>query len=80
MKRIRKIDGIRVLLMGVVPEYRNRGIDMIFYRMTMANAMAHGIHKAELSWILKSNGPMNRVLKHINASRYKTYCMVEKPL
>lgn len=80
MKRVRRIDRIRVLLMGVVPEYRNRGIDLIFYRKTMINAIAHGIHKAELSWILKSNGPMNQVLKHINAYCYKTYCMVEKSL
>ncbi|HDP93877.1 MAG TPA: hypothetical protein ENN40_00770 [Candidatus Aminicenantes bacterium] len=78
--RIKKIDAIRVLLMGVVPEYRHRGIDLVFYRRTMINAMAHNIHRAELSWILESNGPMNRVLEHINAWVTKSYRIVEMPL
>ncbi|MBN1196178.1 MAG: hypothetical protein JXA62_02115 [Candidatus Aminicenantes bacterium] len=80
LRRIKKIDAIRVLLMGVVPEYRHRGIDLVFYRRTMINAMAHNIHRAELSWILESNGPMNRVLEHINARVTKSYRIVEMPL
>lgn len=78
--RVRHIDAIRVLLMGVVPGYRHRGIDLVFYRRTMVNAMAHGIHQAELSWILESNGPMNSVLEHINARITKSYRIVEMPL
>lgn len=80
MRRVKKIDVIRVALMGVVPEYRQRGIDLVFYNRTMINAMAHGIHRAEMSWILESNGPMNRILKHINADITKTYTILEMPL
>ncbi|MDY0297269.1 MAG: GNAT family N-acetyltransferase [Acidobacteriota bacterium] len=80
LRRVKKIDAIRVLLMGVVPEYRQRGIDLVFYRRTMINAISHNIHKAELSWILESNGPMNSVLQHINARITKSYRIVELPL
>ncbi|MDD8012717.1 MAG: N-acetyltransferase [Acidobacteriota bacterium] len=77
---LKKIDAIRVTLMGVLKEYRQLGIDLAFYRMTAENAYRHGIYKAEMSWILESNEAMNRVLRHINAQVTKTYALYEKPI
>jgi GNAT superfamily N-acetyltransferase len=80
LRNLKKIDSIRVTLMGVLKEYRHLGIDLAFYRMTAENAYRHGIYKAEMSWILESNEPMNRVLRHINAAIIKTYAIYEKKL
>lgn len=80
MVGFRKINRIRVLLMGVVPEFRSKGIDLMFYKRLLENSRKHGYHKAELSWILESNTMMNRVLEHINAVKSKEYGMFEKKL
>ncbi len=76
----RKIDQCRLLIMGVVEEYRSMGIDAIFYAETTKSAMAHGYKQIESSWILESNTMMNRILARLGARRYKTYRIFEKPL
>ena len=39
-----------------------------------------GYRRAELSWILESNVPMQRILEMILCRHYKTYRMYEKTL
>ncbi len=80
LRNLKRIDAIRVTLMGVLKEFRQLGIDLAFYQMTAENAYKHGIYKAEMSWILESNEAMNRVLRHINAAITKTYAIYEKPI
>lgn len=80
LRSLKKIDAIRVTLMGVLKEHRHLGIDLVFYKRTAENAYRLGIYKAEMSWILESNEPMNRVLRHINAEITKRYALYEKPL
>ena len=76
----RKIDGIRTLIMGVVPEYRALGIDAAFYVETARAAFAKGYQRCEMSWILESNDMMNRILDRLGGNIYKTYRIYEKPL
>jgi GNAT superfamily N-acetyltransferase len=80
IRKLGKVNQIRVVLMGVLKEYRNRGVDFLFYQKTVENGLKHGYRRAELSWILENNNSMNRVLEHINARRYKTYGMYEKKI
>ena len=80
LRNLKRIDAIRVTLMGVLKEFRQLGIDLAFYRLTAENSYKHGITKAEMSWILESNEAMNRVLRHINAEVTKSYAIYEKPL
>jgi hypothetical protein len=42
------IDGARVFAMGLVPEYRHRGIDAVFYFETFREAVRKGYQRAEL--------------------------------
>jgi hypothetical protein len=76
-RNIKKIDRIRVVLMGVKKEYRQKGIDMMLYKKIMDNT---NYQRAELSWILENNTMMNRVLQHINAKKSKIYAIFEKKL
>jgi hypothetical protein len=76
----RKIDTFRVLIMGVVPEYRALGIDALFYVETARGSFAKGYEYCEMSWILESNDMMNRIIERLGGKIYKTYRVYEKPI
>jgi GNAT superfamily N-acetyltransferase len=76
----RKVNQCRLLIMGMVPEYRGRGADAIFYVETARQALAHGYKRMEGSWILETNTMMNRIIERLGGERYKTYRIYEKPL
>ena len=76
----RKIDMIRIIIMGVIKEYRNQGIDAIFYLDTWRNALKRGYWRGEMSWILENNEMMNRTAKMLGGRVYKTYRMYEMKL
>jgi hypothetical protein len=76
----RKVNQCRLLIMGMVPEYRGRGADAIFYVETARAALAHGYKRMEGSWILETNSMMNLILQRLGMQRYKTYRIYEKPL
>ncbi len=74
----RKINRLRVIIMGVVKEYRNKGIDSVFYLDTYRKGVEKGYNWGEFSWILETNDPMNTALRNIGAKVYKTYRIYEK--
>jgi hypothetical protein len=76
----RKIDTFRLMIMGVLPEYRTLGIDALFYVETARSAFAKGYEFCEMSWILESNDMMNRIIERLGGQIYKTYRVYEKPL
>ncbi len=69
----RKIDMIRLTIMGVIKEYRHMGIDTCFVHETYRKALELGIWRCEMSQILETNVPMNNVLVKLGARIYKTY-------
>jgi GNAT superfamily N-acetyltransferase len=76
----RRVNQIRLIIMGVVEEYRGRGIDAIFYIETARAGLARGYKRIEGSWILETNTMMNRIIERLGGKRYKTYRVYEKPL
>ena len=77
MHYAKKIDMIRIITMGVISEYRNMGIDAVFYLDTWRNATRRGYHRGEMSWVLETNVMMNRTAKMLGGKIYKTYRMYE---
>ena len=75
-----KVKKIRIILLGVLPEYRRMGIEGIFYARIISNGLRRGVHTAEASWILEDNEMMNKGLQNINAKVYKRYRIYEKTL
>lgn len=69
----RKIDMIRVVTMGIVKKFRNRGIDSSFYYETWKRALAKGMLRCEMSWILEDNVAMNNTLRNLGLRIYKRY-------
>jgi hypothetical protein len=76
----RKVRLIRLFAMGVVEEYRARGVDALFYYETARRAVAAGYTTGEASWILANNDMMNRAIAMMGAHVYKTYRIYEKAL
>jgi len=77
---MRKIDYVRVLLLGVVDEYRNHGIDTAMYYETFKRGMAKGYYSGEMSWILEDNHSMRNALEKMGAYPHKTYRIYEQQL
>lgn len=77
----KKIRGIRILILGVLEEYRKLGIESVFYASLMDSMLANPrIEKIEASWILEGNEPMNKALENMGAKVYKTYRVFEKAI
>ena len=72
--------GIRVIALGVVEAYRQRGVDALLYYETAKAAATRGYAWAEASWILETNEAMNRPLELLGARVYKKYRLFEKIL
>jgi len=76
----RKIKRARVLTMGVMEEYRGRGIDSLFYLETFERGVKRGYEWAETSWILEDNVPMNKAMEMMGGKIYKRYRIYQMPL
>ncbi len=69
----KKIKYARTLLLGVLPEARHRGLDVLMVFYTFKAAFTAGITGGECSWILEDNDAMNQILKGLGARVCKTY-------
>jgi hypothetical protein len=73
------VDQIRLLILGVVPEYRQYGL----YPLMIArlHRQVYPVYKrVEFSWVLEDNRDINGPLELAGAQRYKTYRIYEKAL
>jgi GNAT superfamily N-acetyltransferase len=76
----RRIDFCRVLTLGLVPEYRGKGIDNLLYLAIFREGAAKGMQAGEFSWILEDNLPMRKPLERIGATVYKRYRLYDRPV
>jgi len=76
----RKIRGMRLMLFGVCPEYRKRGLDAILIGRHLRDALDLGFTECEMSWILEENDLTQRAAKMMGGRPYKRYRIYEKEL
>ncbi len=76
----RRIDALRILLLGTNPDVRVRGLDAMLYLKLWQDVPAYGYRLVECSWILEENWAMRRGLERMGAQVYKTYRVFEKTL
>ncbi len=78
-----KITRLRIITLGVIKEYQNRGIDTVFYTRNFQIANEHkklNIKEAEMSWILENNLMMNRIAQNLGGEVHKTYRIFDKKI
>jgi len=75
----RKINGIRVIIMGVLEEHRLKGIESLFYLEGCRVAVRKGYDWAEMSWILEDNYKVSRGIEMMGGKPYRTYRIYDIP-
>jgi hypothetical protein len=79
--RSRRIDGLRLLTLGIKRKYRIRGVDALLYLELLRAGLALPKYKwCECSWVLEDNLPMIRALELVKSRPSKVYRVYEKPL
>lgn len=78
--RRKKINNLRVVVLGVIEGYRKLGIEACFYARIINYCKKHNMLGGEASLILENNEMMNQALINIKGEIYKTYRMYKLPL
>lgn len=76
----KKIDGIRILLLGVVDGYRKMGIEACLYGRIIKHFKAKNMKYAEASWTLDHNDLINKPIEDIGGKLYRKYRILEKAI
>ncbi|MFC3562619.1 hypothetical protein [Pedobacter jamesrossensis] len=76
----KKIDGIRILLLGVIDGYRKMGIEACLYGNIIKSFSAKKMKYAEASWTLEHNDMINRPIEDIGGVLYRKYRILEKAI
>ncbi len=76
----RKIRSLRIFLLGVLPEFRGKGIDAMLYLWIWAKAAKHGIYGGEAGWILEDNPAMRAGLEKMGFEAWKRYRIYQRSI
>jgi GNAT superfamily N-acetyltransferase len=76
----RKLDRLRILLLGALPEWQGRGVDALLYKNVWENAVRKGYHWGEAGWILEDNLPMVNGLVRMGFEAYRTYRVYDRAI
>jgi len=77
--RKRPLGRVRVLLLGVLPEFRGKGIDALLWHWIWARCAEYGVTWGEASWILEDNAAMANATERMGFVRYKTLRLYDRP-
>lgn len=75
-----RIKDLRLLLLGIKKEYRNRGVDALLFREGFNGIKRGGYKRVEFSWILEDNIPVQRIVEMVGGRLYKRYRIYEKEI
>jgi len=78
--RGRYVDQIRLLLLGVLAEYRTLGLFPLLIVELQRQVRGGPYRRVEFSWVLEDNRDINQPAEHAGARRYKRYRIYEKAL
>ncbi len=73
----RSITAMRVMIMGVLPSHRRRGIDWCLYARAADYARRHGMPWGEAGYVMEGNLGMHAMLRALGATVVKTYRLYE---
>jgi len=76
----RRLTRVRILLLGLLKDYRMSGADALMYHWIWEKGRALGYTWGEAGWILDDNTPMSNALVRMGFRPYKTLRMYDRPL
>ena len=80
LNRKKIVSEARLPILGVVPEHRHKGLELVLIDEVIKRTRAKGYMRGECSWILEDNEGMNKGIKAAGAELYKKYRIYQKSL
>jgi len=78
--KVKKIDRLRIVLLGVLKEYRGTGAAEMLYHWIWTRGTAIGFRWGEAGWVLEDNAPMNKGLEFMGFEPYKRLRLYDRAL
>jgi hypothetical protein len=80
LMQLKKTRRFRLILLGVLEEYRHLGLEIAMNMNVIENGLKLGFTEAEESLIVETNERMLNTMEHLKADRYKTYRIYTKEI
>jgi GNAT superfamily N-acetyltransferase len=80
LRERKKIDAVRVIVLGVKSDYRHTGVAARFYQMHFDAAERTPQKGGEMGWTLEINEPMNRAMEGMGGEIKRCYRVYERVL
>jgi hypothetical protein len=74
----KRIDRVRLMAFGVLPEFRKKGIDAVLYYLSMNEGVKAGARTVEFSWMLEDNEQILQPLEVFGGRIYRKYRIVSR--
>jgi GNAT superfamily N-acetyltransferase len=78
--RMKKLTRSRILLLGIRPEWRGKGIDSALYHWIWSKTGERGIGWGEASWLLEDNVGIIQGLSKAGFTPYQTFRILDRPV
>jgi GNAT superfamily N-acetyltransferase len=76
----KEINMVRIIVLGVLPEYLNTGAAGVLFYETAERARKLGYQYGEAGWVLEDNGAMVKAAEALNGKITKRYRIYEMPV
>lgn len=80
LRAMKGVTLIRVITLGIVPEWRRSGIELLLMQEVVRAGLAANFRACEASWILEDNHDMLGPLESLGFRPYRRYRIYEKAL
>jgi GNAT superfamily N-acetyltransferase len=78
--KTKRITRARILLLGILPEWRGKGVDSALYHWIWTRSAERNMSWGEAGWLLEDNHAIIQGLGKAGFSPYKTYRVLDRPL
>lgn len=78
LQKKRTVNSARIMILGILDEYRGMGIDLVMYQHLKEALNKHHIYNAEACYVLENNQQMNTILDKLSEGVIKKYRIYEK--
>lgn len=69
----RRINSSRIMILGILEEYKGMGVDLLLYMKMKEVLNNHGIYDYEACYVLENNGTMNSIINKVSKELVKKY-------
>ncbi len=80
LQAMKTVRHLRVITLGILPEWRHIGVEMLLIHSVVENGRVHGMDSCEASWILEDNRDMLGPLETLGFRPFRRYRIYERTL